>query len=353
VKKSVPKQPKKIKTNPLEEYRSFLKGDKTVELLTLGDDDLLSTVKTFISTQSLVLDKTLRVPGIPCGRITEIVGDEHTGKSTLLDHMLAETQRIGGVAILVDPEQGRDARYTRSIGVNADNLIVAQMKIDSLEDVFNFASKTIKWWRAHHPDVQICIGVDSIGGLPTREDLKREAGELKPGDAAKVIKHALRVFSRMVAESHVALVFVNHFYEQIGKMFGDKRASYGGRGIRYHASVRLQLDRGEALKDPYGRPIGHIAHVKVLKSKVSGASLARCDVPIVAGRGIDNVLTLFTTLQQAKLIVNQQGSSWYAMQFPGMEEPVKWQGGWFGLDAMLREKPELYAKMVDYYRQMP
>ena len=348
------KSPRKTPKDPAKAYEAFMAGDKTMELLKLADDDLLSNVKGFISTQSIALNKALELPGLPRGRIIEISGDEHTGKSTLLDHVFAETQRLGGTAILVDPEVGRDAKYSRNIGVNADKLFCPQPKegkFYTLQNVFNFLGTTCDWWRDNHPDEIVTIGVDSIAGMPTDSDMEREAGTQKPGDAAKTIRHSLRTLAQRCAQSQICLVFVNQLYEKIGVSFGDSRAEYGGRGMRYTGSVRIRLDRGPALKESSGRIYGHVARARVMKSKLSGASGAKCEFGVLHGVGIDNTYTLFERFKQEGYIATN--GSWFTMLLPGDTEPVRWQGKELGLATICRERPELYGKLVDLYMSLP
>lgn len=327
----------------------------------MADDDLLSNVRGYVSTQSIALNKAIGHPGFPRGRLIEISGMEHTGKSTLLDHVFAETQRVGGVGILVDPEIGRDAKYSRSIGVNAEKLLCPQPKegkFYALEDVFNFVGKAADWWKKHHPGTPVTIGVDSIAGMPTREDLKREAGEQKPGDAARAIRHSLRNIMQRIAMSEVCLVFVNQLYTRIGHMgYGDPRIEYGGGGIPYHASLRIRLKTGEAIKNKDGVVIGSVIIGLIKKSKVSAVSGNKVEFAIRHGIGIDNVWTLFERFKRDQYIAQPQGSSWCSMMLPAEEgkepEAFKWQGGHLGLEALCHENEGLYNQLVAIYGTMP
>lgn len=356
-KKKTPK--KKVKKDPMSEFVQFLSGPKEdMEILRLSDDEMWSNVIGYVSTQSLALNKAIGAPGIPRGRISEISGDEHTGKSTLLDHIFAEAQRLGGHAVLLDPEVGRDTKYTRSIGVDPDKLICPQPKkgeFYTLQSVFNFAGKTCDWWREKHPNELVVVGVDSIAGMPTDEDMKRDAGNAKPGDAAKTIRHSLRTLTQRVAQSNVALVFVNQLYDIIGPFPGQRE--YGGKGMRYHASLRIRLKRGRlanespTLKDTQGRVIGGVTIATIQKTKISGVSGGKTEFAIMHGRGVDNVWTLFEALKKKGYI--GQGGGWYSMVLPESGEVIKWNGGHFGLAKYLADKPELYAKLVDIYMELP
>lgn len=357
VKKTTKKKATPTKKAPTKSteaaFRDFMKGDKAMELVNLSDDSALSQVRGFISTQSLALNKAIGHPGIPRGRLTEISGDEHTGKSTILDHILAETQRIGGTAILLDPEVGRDAKYSRSIGVDADKLICPQPtegNFYTLQSIFNFIGKTSDWFAANDPDRVVCIGVDSIAGLPTDEDLKRDAGEVKPGDAAKTIRHSLRNVIQRIAQSNITLVFVNQLYENIGGFgFGDQKKEYGGKGIRYHASVRLRLNRMGAIKTSKDEVVGSVSQAKVMKSKVSGRTGAKVSFGILHGRGIDNTWTLFNALKDEGYITS--AGAWYKMVLPDNQGELKWTGQHWGLAEKLAEDSQLYAHLCAVYEQ--
>lgn len=349
VKKAPVKKAAKPKDSLLE-FRAFMAGDKAMELLTLVDDDLLSNVKGYVSTQSLALNKAIGHPGVPLGRVTEISGDEHTGKSTVLDHILAEVQRVGGIAILLDPEVGRDAKYTRSIGVDPERLVCPQPKGDLLwttEKVFSFVGKTADFFRVNDPERPVVLGVDSVAGLPTEEDLKRDAGELKPGDAAKVIHHGMRTVIQRVAKASLAVVLVNQLYENIGAFgFGDRKKEYGGKGVPYHASLRVRLNRVGAIKTSKDEVVGSVSQAFIKKSKVSGSTGSKVQFGILHGRGVDNTWSLFNALKAEGYITNS--GAWWRMRLPDGEE-LKWTGQHWGLAEKLAEDEQLYLNLVQVY----
>lgn len=371
--KSAKKSPTKA-GDPLDSFLEHMaKEEKTMEMLRMTDENLLSNVKGWISTQSLSLNKAIGHPGVPRGRLVEISGPEHVGKSTLLDHIFAETQRIGGLAMLVDPEVGRDAKYTRNIGVDPERLIVPQAKEGkhkqklqggkgtkdvenflTLEDVFNTVGRALDWQRLCFPELPMTIGIDSVAALPTREDLERSAGEKKPGEAASVIKHTLRALIQKIAKSGVCLIFVNQLYTRIGYQgWGDPRIEYGGSGIPYHASLRIRLNpAGEKIKTSDGHIIGSVTEALIRKSKVSGVTGAKCDIPILHGVGIDNVYTLFTRFK-AEGYIAVGGAGWNSMLLPETQEPLKWQRQHLGLAELCAQTEGLYDKLVAIYMAMP
>lgn len=349
-------KPKKAKASTSK--ASFLahmaKTDKTMDLLRLSDDDLLSNISGYLSTQSISLNKAIGQPGYPMGRLVEISGPEHTGKSTLVDHALAETQRIGGVAALVEPEVSRQASYTTRIGVNPDELIIPQPKdgeMFTLEDVFNWVGTTASWWRENDPSMPVTIAVDSVAAMPTREDLERSAGQKKPGEAASIIKHTLRNLCQRIAGTKITIILVNQLYTRIGYQgWGDPRIEWGGSGIPYHASLRIRLKPGEKIKSKDGTIIGSEVNAVIQKSKISGVSGAKVSFALLHGIGIDNVWTIFNVFKDAGYIA--VGGSWYTMVMPD-GETIKWQGGPSGLLELCGSSPDLYEKLVTIYHTLP
>lgn len=346
------KAPAKKKTDVHAAFRDFMKGDKSVELLTLADDDVLSNVKGYISTQSVALNKALKSPGIPQGRLIEISGDEHTGKSTLTDHLLAEVQSMGGVGILMDPEIGRDARYTRSIGVDPEKLHTpqpAEGSLFTLQWVFKQIGRVCDHFKASAADGPVLIVVDSLAGLPTDEDTVRDAGEVKPGDAAKVIRHALRNIIPRLAQSGITLVLVNQLYDNIGGFGYDQRKEYGGRGPRYAASVRIRLNRAGQIQRN-GVVVGNEIQAHIRKSKVEGVTGAKVKFAILHGRGIDNTWSIFQALKEERPAYITGAGAWFKMQLPDGEE-LKWTGQHWGLAEKFTEDPKLYEWCYQVYMQ--
>lgn len=354
-------EPKKKGKKPkvLESKKMFLeymsKESKTMDLLKLSDDNLLSNISDYLSTQSISLNKGIGHNGYPMGRLIEISGQSHCGKSTLVDHALAETQRLGGVAVLIEPEVSRDRDYSTRIGVNPEELIISQPKegeMYTLEDTFNFVGETVDWWRDNDPDKMVTIVVDSVASMPSREDLERGSGERKPGEAAGIIKHTLRNLCQKIAGTKITLIFVNQLYSRIGyKGWGDPAIEWGGSGIPYHASLRIRLKAGEKIKDKDGVIIGTVIIAIIQKSKVSGVSGNKVEFALLHGIGVDNSYTIFERLKREKYIV--ASGSWSSMLLPGTTEPIKWQGGSMGLLELCQTSPELYDQLVTIYNSLP
>jgi len=350
-KKGVKKKVPRIKLDPVAEYRAIMAKDGAADVLRMADDDVWFHIRHFISTQSLALDRAIGYDGIPCGRITEITGDNHTGKSTILDHILAQTQLEGGWAILVDTEFGHDVRYARRIGIDPEKLLVVQPKQMTVEAVFRLLYRTIEHWEKY-PDLPLTIGVDSIAGMPTEGDLKIAAddGRAQPGEAARSIHNMCRVLGAKVARREVALIFTNQLYNVIGGGFTYKR-SYGGEALPYHASLRIKTRRGEPIRRSDGTIAGQICEVEILKSKINGRSGAKCQIGILHGVGVDNVWTIFDAFKREKYIAVL--GAWHTMHLPGEDSPRRWQNGHFGLRELCSKDEQLMPRLVHVYNEIP
>jgi recombination protein RecA len=336
--------------DPITAYRDHMSGSKTMELMSMVDDESWSTVPGYISTQSIGMNKVLGAPGYPMGRVVEISGLEHSGKSTVLDHAFSEVQSMGGVAILLDPEVGRDSKYSRSIGVDVSTIQCPQPKTGgyfSIQSAFNYIGSTIDFFKTDFPDTPLVIGIDSLAGMPTEEDLERDAGAAKPGDAAKTIRHALRNIVQRLARTKIVLISVNQLYSRIGVTFGSPYTESGGKGMAYHASLRLRLSKKGTIKDRSGAIAGQITEVKVNTTKISGKTGAEVDIGILHGRGIDNTYTLFETLKEHKFIV--QKGAWAELIHPTTGEVIKFQGQHWGMADLFGKDDKLYPQLVEVY----
>jgi recombination protein RecA len=338
-----------IRKDAVAEYRAAMAKGGVVEVLRLSDDDVLCHVRRYVSTQSLELDRAIGPPGIPCGRITEISGDEATGKSTLVDHILAQTQKEGGIAVLVDTEETRSLEYSRKIGVNVDELLILQPTVKSLESVITATEDTIEFWAKREPDRLLTIAWDSVAATPSIRELDGVIEKQEPGLAARVLRAAMRRLSTRIAQRDVALVLVNQHYTKIGKVFGDPFVTYGGSGIRYHATLRIRLERGERIKRADGTIIGFLGRARILKSKLGG-SRYKAELAIIDGVGIDNVYSIHERFQKEGFI--RAGGGWNTMTLEGMEEPLRWQRGHEGLVDLCTQDPALFERLVSVYQTL-
>ncbi|HVC34808.1 MAG TPA: recombinase RecA [Chloroflexota bacterium] len=213
-----------------------------------------------ISTGAIALDLALGIGGVPRGRITEIFGPESAGKSTLVQHIIAESQRAGGVAAYIDAEHALDPTYARRCGVNIDDLYVSQP--DTGELALEIAEALV---RSNAVDV---IAVDSVAALTPRAEIEGEMGDSHVGLQARLMSQALRKLTAAIAHSHCAMIFTNQLREKIGVMFGNPETTPGGRALKFYASVRLEIRRVESIKQGTD-VIGNRTKVKVVKNKVA------------------------------------------------------------------------------------
>ena len=213
-----------------------------------------------IPTGSIALDIALGVGGIPRGRITEIYGQESSGKTTLAYHMVAEAQKAGGVAAFVDAEHSVDAAYAAKLGVDVDALLVSQP--DTGEEALEIMDALI---RSGAVDIVV---LDSVAALVPKAEIEGDMGDSHMGLQARLMSQALRKIGGSVSKSNTSAIFINQIREKIGVMFGNPETTPGGRALKFWSSVRLEVRRIETLKVS-GEAIGNRVRVKVAKNKVA------------------------------------------------------------------------------------
>jgi recombination protein RecA len=213
-----------------------------------------------IPTGSLALDIALGVGGIPRGRVTEIFGPESSGKTTLCQHIIAEAQRMGGVAAFIDVEHALDPAYAARCGVDVDNLYISQP--DTGEQALEIAEALI---RSGAVDI---IVIDSVAALVPRAEIEGDMGDATMGRQARLMSQALRKLSGAIKASNAAIIFTNQLRMKIGVMFGNPETTTGGRALKFYSSVRLDLRQIERLKSA-GEVIGSRVRARVKKNKVA------------------------------------------------------------------------------------
>jgi len=253
-----PKENKKTKALELaisQVDRQFGKG----AIMRMGADHPV-LLDNSISTGCLSLDVALGVGGIPKGRVSEIFGPESSGKTTLALHIIAEAQKTGGYAAFIDAEHAMDAQYSKMLGVDIEELLVAQP--DTGEQALEITETLV---RSSALDV---IVIDSVAALVPRAELEGEMGDSHVGLQARLMSQALRKLTGTVSRSNTAVVFINQIREKIGVMYGNPETTPGGRALKFYTSVRLDIRRITTIKDGTDI-IGNRTRVKVVKNKVA------------------------------------------------------------------------------------
>jgi len=302
--------------------KQFGKGS----IVRLGSKEALLPISV-ISTGSISFDAALGVGGIPRGRVTEVFGPESSGKTTITLQVIAEAQRLGGMAAFVDAEHALDPSYAKKLGVDVDNLLVSQP--DSGEQALEITEALV---RSGAIDVLV---VDSVAALVPKAELDGEMGDSHVGLQARLMSQALRKLTGTVSKSRTALVFINQIREKIGVMFGNPETTTGGRALKFYSSVRIDIRRIAAVKEG-DTVVGSRTKVKIVKNKVA-APFREAEFDILYGEGISregDVLDLAVLHN----IVEKSGA-WYSYSGERIGQ------GRENTRNFLKEHADIYAKM--------
>ncbi len=277
--------------------RQFGKG----AVMRLGARGALDEVPV-IPTGSIALDAALGIGGIPRGRVTEIFGPESSGKTTLGLHIIAEAQRLGGIAAFIDAEHALDPKYAKNLGVNTDELLISQP--DTGEQALEIAETLV---RSNAVDV---IVVDSVAALVPRAELDGDMGDSLPGLQARLMSQALRKLTAAISRSGTAVIFINQIREKIGVMFGSPETTPGGRALKFYATIRLDIRRQEAIKSGT-ESVGARTKVKVVKNKLS-PPFREGEFDMIYGEGISKEGSVLDLAVEQGLV--EKSGTWFTFK---------------------------------------
>lgn len=294
-------------------------------IMILGDVELMD-IET-ISTGSIALDAAVGIGGYPKGRIVEIYGPESSGKTTIALHAIAEAQKAGGYAAFIDAEHALDANYAKNLGVDIDNLILSQP--DTGEQALEITEALI---RSGAVDVVV---IDSVAALVPEAEIRGEMGDSHVGLQARLMSQAMRKLSGALSKSNCIAIFINQIREKVGVMFGNPETTPGGRALKFYSSIRLEIRRGEQIKDGTNI-VGNVARIKVVKNKVA-APFKTCEVDIVFGEGVSHAGEVVDLGVQYE-IINKSGS-WYAYNNQKIGQ------GRENVKKYLLDNPEIYIEI--------
>lgn len=307
--------------------KSYGKGS----IMKLGDSAIEKV--EVIPTGSITLDMALGVNGLPKGRIIEIYGPESSGKTTLATHAMAEAQKQGGVAAIIDAEHAFDRFYAESLGVDTENLLIAQP--DNGEQALEIADNLI---RSGAVDIVV---IDSVAALTPKAEIEGEMGDSKMGLHARLMSQALRKLTSTISKTNCTVIFINQLREKIGVMFGNPETTTGGNALKFYASVRLDIRRVGQIKNG-DSIIGNHTRVKVVKNKVA-PPFTKCEFDIMYGEGISRsgeILDLGVEMEVIK-----KSGSWFSYG------DTKLGQGRDAVKSLITDNPELAEELEAKVRE--
>ena len=299
-------------------------------IMRLGDDKIEDI--PVISTGSIGLDFALGVGGLPRGRVIEIYGPESSGKTTLAIHCIAEAQKQGGIAAIIDAEHAFDRFYAAKLGVNTDDLLISQP--DNGEQALEIADQLIS-----SSAVDIIV-IDSVAALTPKAEIEGEMGDNKVGLQARLMSQALRKLTATINKTNTTCIFINQLREKIGVLFGNPETTTGGNALKFYASVRLDIRRVSAIKDG-DNVIGNQTRVKVVKNKVA-PPFRKAEFDIMFGEGISRTSELVDYGVEFGIL--KKSGSWYSL---GDEKIAQ---GRDAAKAFMVENPDIAADVEEKIR---
>ncbi len=297
--------------------KSYGKGS----IMRLGDkpvDDVAA-----ISSGSIALDLALGIGGYPKGRVIEIFGPESSGKTTLAIHAIAEAQKQGGIAAIIDAEHAFDPSYATKLGVNINELLISQP--DNGEQALEIADNLI---RSGAIDI---IVIDSVAALTPKAEIEGEMGDSKMGLQARLMSQALRKLTANISKTKTCCIFINQLREKIGVMFGNPETTTGGNALKFYASVRIDIRKIGQLKD--GEDVqGNHTRVKIVKNKIA-PPFRKAEFDIIFGEGISKIGEIIDLGVELNIV--KKSGSWFSYG------ETKLGQGREGVKALLKDNPEL------------
>lgn len=302
--------------------KEFGKGS----IMRLGDNKVVDV--PVISTGALSLDIALGIMGLPRGRIIEIFGPESSGKTTVCLHVIANAQKAGGTAAFIDAEHAVDPIYAKRIGVNIDNLLIAQP--DCGEDALNIAETLVK---SNAVDVLV---IDSVAALVPKNEIEGNIGDSFMGLQARLMSQALRKLTPAISRSKTCCIFTNQLREKIGVMFGNPETTPGGNAMKYYCSIRMDIRRVQTLKDSAGQPTGAHTRVKVVKNKLA-PPFKTAEFDINFNEGISRIGSIIDVASDFGIL--EKRGSWFSFEGEQVAQ------GRDAVKASLADQPELTERI--------
>ncbi|MFV0274942.1 MAG: recombinase RecA [Bacilli bacterium] len=288
-----------------------------------------------VSTGSLLLNNALGVGGYPKGRIVEIYGPESSGKTTFALHAIAEVQKNGGRAAFIDAEHALDPTYAKALGVNLNDLLLSQP--DTGEQALEICEALVR------SEAIGMIVIDSVAALVPRAEIEGEMGDSHIGLQARLMSQALRKLSGVVNKTKTTVIFINQLREKVGVMFGNPEVTPGGKALKYYSTIRLEIRRGEQIKDGT-EASGNKTNVKVVKNKVA-PPFRTASIEIIYGEGISKLGEIIDLAVQANIV--DKSGAWYSYNGEKLGQ------GKENVKSLLKENnklaEELENKVKDYF----
>lgn len=318
--KSIDKE-KAVESAITQIERQFGKGS----IMRLGGNAIVDI--PVIPTGSIALDNALGIGGIPRGRISEIYGPESSGKTTLALHVLAEAQKLGGIAAFIDAEHALDTAYAKRLGVNCDELLVSQP--DTGEQALEIADMLV---RSGAIDILV---IDSVAALVPRAEIEGDMGDSHMGLHARLMSQAMRKLTGAISKTKTSLIFINQIRMKIGVVFGNPETTTGGNALKFYSSIRIEIRRTGSIKDGQ-EIIGNRTKVKVVKNKMA-PPFKQAEFDIMYGEGISAAGDLLDVGVEAGVV--EKSGSWYSYEGERIGQ------GRENVKKFFKEHPDIYDRV--------